>query len=77
MSKKLVMQFIPYSEINGLDGAGRVKKLLDITLKGKIIILQGKLEPEEETSLIQSTMALIGKIKKFRGVEIAVINPGK
>ena len=35
--------------------------------------MQGRLEPTEEASLIQSTMALVGKIKKFKGVELAVI----
>lgn len=54
-----------------------MKKILDKILRDEIVILQGRLAPEEETSLIQSTMALVGRIKKFKGVEIAVINPGK
>lgn len=74
---KLTLSFIPYADIEKLDSQKRIKKILDIALKGRIIILQGKLETEEETGLIQATMALMGRIKNFRGVELAVINPGK
>ncbi|MBU0957952.1 MAG: DUF2073 domain-containing protein [Nanoarchaeota archaeon] len=73
----ITLSFIPYSDIEKLDSVYRVKKILDMTLKNQIVILQGRLEPEEETSLIQSTMALVGRIKNFKGIEIAVINPGK
>jgi len=73
----LTIRFITYSEISRLSGADRIKKILDIVLENKIVILQGRLEPTEETSLIQSTMALVGRIKKFRGVELAVITPGQ
>ena len=72
---KLTLSFIPYSDISKLDGVHRVKKILDIVLKNRIVILQGRLESTEEASLISSTMALVGKIKKFRGVELAVIQP--
>ncbi|MEK6820569.1 MAG: DUF2073 domain-containing protein [Nanoarchaeota archaeon] len=76
MARKLTLSFIPYTDIAKLDSMERIKKILDIVLKNRIVILQGKLENTEETSLIQSTMALVGKIKKFRGVELAVIQPG-
>lgn len=73
----LTIRFITYSEISKLSGAERIKKILDIVLENKIVILQGRLEPTEETSLIQSTMALVGRVKKFKGVELAVISPGE
>ena len=66
---------MPYSDIARLTSQERIKKILDIILKGRIIILQGKLNPSEETGLIQATMALVGRIKGFRGVELAVVNP--
>lgn len=72
---KLTLSFIPYADIAKLESISRVKKILDVVLKNRIVILQGRLEPIEEGSLIQSTMALVGKIKKFRGVELAVIQP--
>ena len=75
MANKLTLSFITYSEIAKLKSEQRIKKILDIILKGRIIILQGRLEAEEETGLIQATMALVGRIKNFKGVELAVINP--
>lgn len=71
---KLTLSFIPYSEIARLDSTKRVSKLMDIVLKDRIVILQGRLKPEEETGLITSTMALVGRIKRFKGVELAVIS---
>ncbi|MBI2629757.1 DUF2073 domain-containing protein [Candidatus Pacearchaeota archaeon] len=71
--RKLTLSFIPYSDIEKLDSMKRVKKILDVVLKDRIVILQGRLEATEEASLIQSTMALVGRIKNFRGVELAVI----
>ena len=73
--KGLTIQFIPYNEISRLTTAQRIKKILDLILAQKIIILQGKLKPEEEARLIEDTMALVGHLKDFRGVELAVIEP--
>jgi len=76
-SKKLgglTLQFMPYSEIAGLDSVERIKKLLKIILDNKVVILQGKLKPEEETRLIEDTMIMVGNIKGFKGVELAVIS---
>ena len=73
--KGLTLQFIPYSQIAGLDSTHRIKKLLDIILAGKIIIIQGRLRPEEETRLIEDTMVMVGKVKGFKGIELAVISP--
>jgi hypothetical protein len=75
MARKLTLSFIPYADIAKLESVARVKKILDIVLRNRIVILQGRLDATEEASLIQSTMALVGKIKKFKGVELAVIEP--
>ncbi len=74
---KLTLSFIPYNDISKLSSHERVKKLLDIVLENKIVVLQGRLEATEEASLIQSTMALVDKIKDFKGVELAIIQPGE
>ena len=71
----LTLQFVPYSEIDGLSTVGRIKKLLKIVLQNKIVILQGKLKAEEEVRLIEDTMALVGNIKGFKGIELAVLSP--
>jgi hypothetical protein len=72
---KLTIQFIPYKEIDDLNSGERIKKLLRIILENKIIVLQGKLKPEEEARLIEDTMAMIGHVKGFKGVELAVLSP--
>ena len=72
--KGFSIQFLPYSEIRGLDSNARIKKILNIVLGNNILILQGKLEPEEETRLIGDTMAMVGHIKTFKGIELAVIS---
>lgn len=72
--KGFSIQFLPYSKIRNLDSNERVKKILKIILGNNILILQGKLRPEEETRLIGDTMAMIEHIKNFSGVELAVIS---
>jgi hypothetical protein len=75
--KGFAIQFLPYSEIRDLNSDARVKKVLDIILGDSILILQGKLIPEEESRLIGDTMAMIGHIKNFKGIELAVISDTK
>ncbi len=72
--KGFSIQFLPYSEIKDLDSNKRIKKILGIILGNNIIILQGKLTPDEETRLIGDTMAMIGYVKNFKGIELAVIS---
>ena len=72
--KGFSIQFLPYSEIRDLDSNSRIKKILNIVLGNNILILQGKLKSEEETRLIGDTMAMMGHIKNFKGIEFAVIS---
>lgn len=74
--KGLTLHFMPYSEIAKLDSVGRIKKLLKIILSNKVVVLQGRLGLEEETRLIEDTMIMVGNIKGFKGVELAVIEQG-
>jgi hypothetical protein len=71
----LTLQFIPYVEIDSLTSDQRVKKLLDLVQSDAIILLEGRLKPNEETKLIQKTMEAISS--KFKGIELAVIYPEK
>ena len=75
--KGLTLHFMPYSEIVRLDSVERIKKLLRIILDNKVVILQGKLTPEEETRLIEDTMIMVGNIRGFKGVELAIIDQNK
>mgnify|MGYP006414530673 FL=1 len=71
--KGFAIQFMPYSEIRDLDSSKRIRKVLNVVLGNNILILQGKLEPEEESRLIGDTMAMIGHVNNFSGIELAVI----
>jgi hypothetical protein len=71
--KGFTIQFMPYSEIRDLDSTERIRKILGVVLGNNILILQGRLRPEEETRLIGDTMAMIDHIKEFKGIELAVI----
>ena len=71
--KGFAIQFLPYSEIRNLNSMERVRKILGIILGNNILILQGKLKPDEETRLIGDTMAMIGHVRGFKGIELAVI----
>ncbi|MCL6500954.1 MAG: DUF2073 domain-containing protein [Candidatus Pacearchaeota archaeon] len=78
MAKKnrgVTIQFIPYAEIAYLSSFKRVKKLVDLSVENKILIMQGKLAPEEEADLIEETMKYIGKSSKFKGIELASFVP--
>ncbi len=70
----LSIRFMPYSEIKYLSSDERIKNILSICLKNNLIILQGRLKPEEESRLIGDTMAMIGHVKGFKGIELAVIS---
>jgi hypothetical protein len=72
--KGFSIQFLPYSEIRNLNSDERIKKILSIIINNNILILQGRLASNEETRLIGDTMAMIGYIKNFRGIELAVIS---
>jgi len=72
--KGFSIQFLPFAEISNLDSTGRIRKILNVVLGNHILILQGRLKPEEETRLIGDTMAMIGHVKGFKGIELAVIS---
>jgi hypothetical protein len=72
--KGFSIQFMPYTEIKNLDSTSRIKKILGIVLGNEILILQGRLLPQEETRLIEDTMAMIDYTKGFKGIELAVIS---
>ena len=72
--KGFSIQFMPFSEIADAGSSERIKKILDIAFKNNILILQGKLKPEEETRLIEDTMAMVGHVNNFKGIELAVIS---
>lgn len=73
--KGLSLHVIPFSEVEKMSISERVKKVLSLVLGNKIVILQGRLRPEEEARLIEDTMAMVEHVKNFKGIELAVIEP--
>ena len=71
----LSLQLLPFSEVEGMTISERVKKILNLILSNKIVVIQGKLRAEEEARLIEDTMALVNHVKTFKGIELAVIEP--
>ncbi|MCA9485753.1 MAG: DUF2073 domain-containing protein [Nanoarchaeota archaeon] len=71
--KGLSLHVMPFSEIQDMTIAQRVKKILNLVLGNKIVILHGRLRAEEEAKLIEDTIALVDHVKNFRGIELAVI----
>ena len=73
--KGLSLHVIPFSEVKDMGISERVKKILNLVLGNKIVILHGRLRAEEEARLIEDTMAMVDHIKSFKGIELAVIEP--
>ncbi len=71
----LSLHVIPFSEVEKMSISERVKKILALILGNKIVILHGRLRPEEEARLIEDTMAMVEHVKNFKGIELAVIEP--
>jgi hypothetical protein len=69
----VTLQLIPYNEIEALSSVGRIRKLLNVAKENKIVLLQGRLEKDEEIELIKATMEEVNK--EFKGIELAVLNP--
>lgn len=69
----LTLQFVPYLEVANLTSDKKVQKLLNIVKMNKIVLMQGRLKPNEETELIQKTMELVDK--EFKGIELCTIYP--
>ena len=69
----LTLQFVPYHEISSLSSEGKVRKLLSLVKSDKILLMEGRLDNQEETRLIEKTMEQI--TKSFKGIEICTIFP--
>ncbi len=61
----LSFQYIPYREHSSLNTDEKLKKILRITKQNKIILMQGKLKPNEEAKLIEEANKLRSIRKKL------------
>jgi len=72
----ITLQFVPYAEIAYLSSYKRIKYLLDLVAENNILLIQGRLSPQEEADLIEETMKHIrGSKSKFKGIELATFTP--
>ncbi len=69
----LTLQFVPYHELSKLSPAQRINRLLAEVKENKIVLMEGRLRPEEEAKLIQKTMEDVSP--GFQGVELCTIYP--
>lgn len=69
----LTLQFVPYHEVESMTQEAKIKKILDIVKEEKIVLMQGRLTPPEESMLIQRTMESVDK--HFRGIELCTVYP--
>ena len=67
----LTLQFVPYADIESLDAEERIEKILSIVRGRSVVLMEGRLKPQEEAKLIQTTMSKI--TKGFRGIELGKI----
>src|SRR3989344_222140 len=68
----LTLQYIPHHDIELLSTDDKIKKILRSVKEDKIILIEGKLAPNEESELIRKTMEQIDK--KFKGIEICGVD---
>ena len=68
----ITFKFLPYKEIEGLNTKKRIEKILSLVKENEIVLLEGRLEAEEETKLIQRTMQEVDD--DFTGIEISVLH---
>ena len=68
----LILQYIPFHELQGLTTAEKIRKILKSVKEDKIILVDGKLAPMEESELIKATMEQIDR--KFKGIEICSVD---
>ncbi len=68
----ITLQYLPYHELMGLPLDDKIKKILRSVKEDRIILIEGRLAPFEESELIKRTMEQIDK--KFKGIEICSVD---
>jgi len=69
--KKLKMDFISSSLLNGKSGKNKINFILNRVKDGSILVVNGVLKPEEEMNLIKETMRRVDD--GFPGIEVCSI----
>ncbi len=69
---KLEVDFIPFSSIRNRDPKEKVEFLVEKVQAGKVVVIEGTLEPREEAMLIESTMKAV--TDDFPGIELCTLS---
>ena len=69
----LSFRYMPYKEHSRLNTDQKLNRIFSIIKKDKIVLMQGKLKPEEEAKLIERTMGQI--TKSFPGISFCTLFP--
>ena len=69
----LSFKYIPYREHSVLNTDQKLNKIFNIVRRDKIVLMQGKLKPQEEAKLIERTMGQI--TKDFTGISFCTVYP--
>ena len=69
---KLEVDFIPFSSIKRKPPGEKVEFLMERVKAGKVIVIEGTLDPEEEAMLIESTMKAVSE--DFPGIELCTLS---
>ena len=65
------VQVLSYDLVKGLHFEQKISKVLEIVKKGDVVLLEGRLSPDEELTL--TSKALESVSGKFSGIEIAYL----
>ena len=68
----LTLQYIPHHDFVRLNLDEKLKKIMKGVKEEKIILIEGRLDPLEESELIKRTMSEI--TRSFKGIEIASVD---
>ncbi len=68
----LTLQYIPYHDFSSLSMEDKLAKIIKAVKAEKILLIEGRLNPMEESELIKRTMHAISS--NFKGIEIASID---
>ena len=69
----LSFKYIPYREHSSLNTDQKLNKIFSVIRRDKIVLMQGKLKPNEEAKLIERTMGQI--TKDFPGISFCTVYP--
>lgn len=66
------VQVLSYEMLSSLSSNKRIRKILSLVKSGDVVLIQGRLTPDEETTLISSALENVSG--KFSGIEIAFLD---